>query len=627
MLTEPERAVDTRNLIAAAVCVLAGTGHALADVIVTEDVVVPAGTTLQLDDNFEYRGRLTVEAGARVQVDPGFELRIGTGGSLVVEGAPGNLAGFERSGSGRWNGIRFLPGSTGEISGASFEGFGVFGLFIDDADVTITGSSFIDGPAALPALSRRVVFIRPFSTVRIDGCEFSVFRGADGASATTDGQFGAAGGGVTMIEALGAEVLSVTNCFFAGVEAGSGGDGRFGRLGDLGETGTPGILSDDGGPGGPGGMGGAGGRGGFGGSATIVDASNVTDVFIAQNVVASMTGGAGGKGGQGGFGGTGGQGGPGGINPFGDGGRGGDGGMGGVGGTGGDGGASGEAVAFWIDDQSPSLPRTGAVVVAHNTVLDITTQPGGEAGLPGPAGLPGVFGAPGIGGFGGDDGQPGSPGTFGTPGEPGSDGFDEIARGLSIVTRGTTGLQAAAHNNIFTANPAGQSIGAVIGGGGMLDVSSNVISGFRPAVSSSTLITGRDTVITTPPVFQDPANLDFRPAIGSFLVDAGDNSLTPESLTTDIDGSPRFMDEVSTPTAGPSGRYSVDFGAYELVGDVEPEPCLADVNGDGVVSPADFSAWILAFNTESSECDQNTDGLCSPADFSAWVLNFNAGCS
>ena len=55
-------------------------------------------------------------------------------------------------------------------------------------------------------------------------------------------------------------------------------------------------------------------------------------------------------------------------------------------------------------------------------------------------------------------------------------------------------------------------------------------------------------------------------------------------------------------------------------------PCLADTNGDGVVSPADFSAWVAAFNAMSSACDQNGDGVCSPADFSAWVANYNAGC-
>ncbi len=56
------------------------------------------------------------------------------------------------------------------------------------------------------------------------------------------------------------------------------------------------------------------------------------------------------------------------------------------------------------------------------------------------------------------------------------------------------------------------------------------------------------------------------------------------------------------------------------------EPCVADTNGDGVLSPADFSAWIMAFNDRSDACDQNGDDLCTPADFSAWILNFNLGC-
>lgn len=54
--------------------------------------------------------------------------------------------------------------------------------------------------------------------------------------------------------------------------------------------------------------------------------------------------------------------------------------------------------------------------------------------------------------------------------------------------------------------------------------------------------------------------------------------------------------------------------------------CAADVNGDGVLSPADFSAWIDAFNNDLPGCDQNADGSCTPADFTAWIANFNAGC-
>ncbi|MEO1718259.1 MAG: GC-type dockerin domain-anchored protein, partial [Planctomycetota bacterium] len=54
--------------------------------------------------------------------------------------------------------------------------------------------------------------------------------------------------------------------------------------------------------------------------------------------------------------------------------------------------------------------------------------------------------------------------------------------------------------------------------------------------------------------------------------------------------------------------------------------CLADVNRDGQLTPADFNAWIAAFNAQAPECDQNGDFLCNSGDFNAWILNFNAGC-
>ncbi|MFI4871428.1 MAG: GC-type dockerin domain-anchored protein [Phycisphaerales bacterium JB061] len=54
--------------------------------------------------------------------------------------------------------------------------------------------------------------------------------------------------------------------------------------------------------------------------------------------------------------------------------------------------------------------------------------------------------------------------------------------------------------------------------------------------------------------------------------------------------------------------------------------CLADVNGDGDVTPTDFTAWVSAFNNNLPECDQNGDGSCTPTDFSAWITNYNAGC-
>ncbi|MEO1534131.1 MAG: GC-type dockerin domain-anchored protein [Planctomycetota bacterium] len=67
-------------------------------------------------------------------------------------------------------------------------------------------------------------------------------------------------------------------------------------------------------------------------------------------------------------------------------------------------------------------------------------------------------------------------------------------------------------------------------------------------------------------------------------------------------------------------------GSVFVFVDIAAPSCAVDVNDDGLVNPADFNAWVLAFNAQTSACDQNGDGLCNPADFNAWVINFNTGC-
>ena len=71
-----------------------------------------------------------------------------------------------------------------------------------------------------------------------------------------------------------------------------------------------------------------------------------------------------------------------------------------------------------------------------------------------------------------------------------------------------------------------------------------------------------------------------------------------------------------------SGEDRVRVGALLTIA----TECAADTNNDGSLSPADFTAWIAAFNAGGPACDQNGDGSCTPADFTAWIANFNAGC-
>lgn len=82
---------------------------------------------------------------------------------------------------------------------------------------------------------------------------------------------------------------------------------------------------------------------------------------------------------------------------------------------------------------------------------------------------------------------------------------------------------------------------------------------------------------------------------------------------------------IGGPALGPDGTLIIagvgsDMRAYRT------GLCLPDVNGDGVLTPTDFTAWINAFNNNLQGCDQNSDGSCSPTDFTAWIANYNAGC-
>ncbi len=88
----------------------------------------------------------------------------------------------------------------------------------------------------------------------------------------------------------------------------------------------------------------------------------------------------------------------------------------------------------------------------------------------------------------------------------------------------------------------------------------------------------------------------------------------------DLDGN--GTSDLVAANGSPTGSVTVLLNAC-----VGAEPCVADTNGDGMLTPADFTAWVAAFNAMSAACDQNADTLCTPADFTAWVANFNAGCN
>ncbi len=109
---------------------------------------------------------------------------------------------------------------------------------------------------------------------------------------------------------------------------------------------------------------------------------------------------------------------------------------------------------------------------------------------------------------------------------------------------------------------------------------------------------------------------------GSHCIDAGYFWKAPLNLT-DPFGNPRSpLDDVGVPNTGIGLGGFLDIGATEFAG----TSCLPDVNNDGLLTAADFSAWIAAFNAGDSAADQNRDALIDQNDFSAWIANYNNGC-
>ena len=100
------------------------------------------------------------------------------------------------------------------------------------------------------------------------------------------------------------------------------------------------------------------------------------------------------------------------------------------------------------------------------------------------------------------------------------------------------------------------------------------------------------------------------------------NTVVNSSFATSVD-----LDAQHIAIGNPGAYFSnIRSGTVVVFFDSCLVSCIADVNGDGSLTAADFTAWINAFNNNLPECDQNGDGNCTSTDFTAWVANFNAGC-
>ncbi|MEM9661970.1 MAG: GC-type dockerin domain-anchored protein [Planctomycetota bacterium] len=119
-------------------------------------------------------------------------------------------------------------------------------------------------------------------------------------------------------------------------------------------------------------------------------------------------------------------------------------------------------------------------------------------------------------------------------------------------------------------------------------------------------------------IFSETLLTEFVPGETYFLTHISVSMNVPADFAAELGGEITRLEAVG---AAMYDAFSnpADPGQWVWLWDI----CPPDVNLDGMVTPADFNAWVIAFNNQSLKCDQNGDGECTPADFNAWIFNFN----
>jgi hypothetical protein len=157
-------------------------------------------------------------------------------------------------------------------------------------------------------------------------------------------------------------------------------------------------------------------------------------------------------------------------------------------------------------------------------------------------------------------------------------------------------------NTIISGNT--EATAEVTDNGGLLSVTySNIEGGFAG--------TGN---IAAAPIFENAAGGDYRLAMGSPDIDAGNNAGVPVGITTDQSGGVRFLDDAAVVDTGAGTAPIVDMGALERVAGPTCDPI--DFNGDGIFPDnQDLIDFIEVFaggvcpTGTCNDIDFNNDGI------------------
>lgn len=214
--------------------------------------------------------------------------------------------------------------------------------------------------------------------------------------------------------------------------------------------------------------------------------------------------------------------------------------------------------------------------------------------------------------------------SFWEPGGLASEGIERMAE---------TGNRNRLRNEINAAISAGTAESLVLGIGidDFPDTTTVTFEASEAGASSHDRLTLVTMIAPSPDWFIGTHGLPLRDASGAWIdeivvdLDAYDSGTDSGTGLTSADADTNPAEPIRNIQSEPPFNGLPVLGRF-VIQLVSVDVCAADVNSDGAATPADFNAWIQAFNAQSDACDQNADGQCTPADFNAWIVNFNAGC-
>jgi predicted outer membrane repeat protein len=144
------------------------------------------------------------------------------------------------------------------------------------------------------------------------------------------------------------------------------------------------------------------------------------------------------------------------------------------------------------------------------------------------------------------------------------------------------------------------------------------------------------------PFFANPSQGDYHLLPSSSCIDAGCNCGVPpdtadldqdgdtdEITPLDLDDEGRFFDDPDSPDTGSGLPPIVDMGAYEF-GGTGPQPCVGDLNGDGIINLADLGILLANYGTTSgmtyTDGDLNCDCAVDLADLGELLGRYGTTC-